>query len=449
MYRPPKSVKRNPLRPPGKPASTQLTRFAQLEQLVAAVLALDAPADMVMSRFFKEHPKLGSRDRNFFAESAWAVLRNRSLYNHLASSGSGSLNRRYTLLAVLDVFGPDAIERELSEQEREWLAHVALVRSAQIDPIVRESVPDWLLQEWVQQVGEQEALALAKAMNEPAPLDLRVNTLLAKPEDVLAELVGQGIEGAPIDLVPEAIRLSGKPSLHRTQAFQKGWVEVQDLGSQLLAKLVAPKRGQFIVDFCAGAGGKTLAIGAALKNTGRLYALDISATRLARFKPRLVRSGLSNVWPSAISGPTDDRVKRLFGKADAVLVDAPCSGLGTLRRNPDLKWRMSAQRIHGLLEQQAEILKSAARLVKPGGRLVYATCSPIARENQGIVDAFLGEHPEFRRVSCEDVLDSQRVALPPEWRAVSDVGDLMLWPHRTGTDGFYAACLVRDMNPKV
>lgn len=448
MYRPPKSVKRTPLRPPGKSAATQLTRFAQLEQLVAAVLQLDTPADLVMSRFFKDHPKLGSRDRNFFAESAWAVLRNRSWYNHLASSGSGSLNRRYTLLAVLDQFGPEAIERELTEQEREWLAHVALVRSAQVDPVVRESVPDWLFQEWVAQLGNQEALACAKSMNESAPLDLRVNTLLAKPEDVMTELAAQGIEGQPSPLIPEAIRLSGKPSLHRTQAFQKGWVEVQDLGSQLLAKLVAPKRGQFIVDFCAGAGGKTLAIGAALKNTGRLYALDISATRLARFKPRLVRSGLSNVWPSAISGPTDDRVKRLFGKADAVLVDAPCSGLGTLRRNPDLKWRMSAQRVHGLLDQQAEILASAAKLVKPGGRLVYATCSPIARENQGIVDAFLGEHPEFRRVSCQEVLESQRIELPADWRAVSDSGDLMLWPHRTGTDGFYAACLVRDMPNK-
>lgn len=448
MYRPPKSVKRTPLRSSGKPAAAQPTRFAQLEQLVAAVLQLDTPADLVMSRFFKDHPKLGSRDRNFFAETAWAVLRNRSWYNHLASSGSGSLNRRYTLLAVLDQFGPEAIERELSEQEREWLAHVALVRSAQIDPVVRESIPDWLFQEWVAQLDNEEALACAKAMNESAPLDLRVNTLLAKPEDVMTELAAQGIAGEPSPLIPEAIRLSGKPSLHRTQAFQKGWVEVQDLGSQLLAKLVAPKRGQFIVDFCAGAGGKTLAIGAALKNTGRLYALDISATRLARFKPRLVRSGLSNVWPSAISGPTDDRVKRLFGKADAVLVDAPCSGLGTLRRNPDLKWRMSAQRVHGLLDQQAEILASAAKLVKPGGRLVYATCSPIARENQGIVDAFLAEHPGFRRVSCQEVLDSQRVALPMEWRAVTDLGDLMLWPHRTGTDGFYAACLVRDMPNK-
>lgn len=449
MYRPPKSVKRGPIRPSaGKPAANQPTRFAQLEQLVAAVLQLDAPADLVMSRFFKEHPKLGSRDRNFFAESAWAVLRNRSWYNHLASSGSGSLNRRYTLLAVLDQFGLQALERELNEQERQWLDHVALVRSAQIDPVVKESIPDWLFQEWVDQIGQAEALECARAMNQPAPLDLRVNTLLAKPDDVITDLKTLGIEGEPIALIPEAIRLQGKPSLQRSQAFQKGWVEVQDLGSQLLAKLVAPKRGQFIVDFCAGAGGKTLAIGAAMKNTGRLYALDVSATRLARFKPRLVRSGLSNVWPSAISGPTDDRVKRLFGKADAVLVDAPCSGLGTLRRNPDLKWRMSAQRVHGLLEQQAEILAAAAKLVKPEGRLVYATCSPIARENQGIVDAFLAEHPEFRRVSCQEVFAAQRVELPGDWRAFTEVGDLMLWPHRTGTDGFYAACLVRDMTGK-
>jgi len=448
MYRPPKSVKRGPFRPAAKSTSPTLTRFAQLEQLVAAVLQLDAPADVVISRFFKEHPKLGSRDRNFFAETAWSVLRNRSWYNHLATSGSGNMNRRYVLLAVFDEFGQEALERELTEEERGWLAHVALVRATQIDPVVRESVPDWLYQEWLAQLGETEALACARAMHAPAPLDLRVNTMLAKPEDVLASLKEDGIDGVVVPLLPETIRVQGKPSLHRTRAFAQGWVEVQDLGSQLLAKLVAAKRGQFIVDFCAGAGGKTLALGAALKNTGRLYALDISASRLARFKPRLVRSGLSNVWPSAISGPTDDRVKRLFGKADAVLVDAPCSGLGTLKRNPDLKWRMSAQRVHDLLTQQAEILAAAATLVKPGGRLVYATCSPIARENQGIVDAFLAEHPGFRRVSAKDVLESQRINLPDDWRAFRDSGDLMLWTHRTGTDSFYAACLVRDMSDK-
>jgi 16S rRNA (cytosine967-C5)-methyltransferase len=448
MYRPPKSVKRGPLRPASKSASPGVSRFAQLEQLVAAVLQLDTPADLVISRFFKDHPKLGSRDRNFFAETAWAVLRNRSWYNHLASSGAGSLNRRYALLAVLDQFGDAALERELTAQEREWLAHVALVKAAQVSPIVRQSVPDWLYDEWVAQVGDEEALACAKAMHLPAPLDLRVNTLLAKPADALALLQEDDISGEMVDLLPETIRVQGKPSLQRSRAFLQGWVEVQDLGSQLLAKLVAPKRGQFIVDFCAGAGGKSLAIGAALKNTGRLYALDVSATRLARFKPRLARSGLSNVWPSAISGPTDDRVKRLMGKADTVLVDAPCSGLGTLKRNPDLKWRMSADRVWGLERQQEEILACAATLVKPGGRLIYATCSPIARENQGIVDRFLAEHPDFRRVSASAVLESQRVVLPAAWDAFSAAGDLMLWPHRSGTDGFYAACLVRDIPPK-
>lgn len=420
-----------------------VTRLNLLESLVSEVLRLDAPADTVISQFFKRHPQMGSRDRAFFAESAWTVLRQRSWFQFLSTAGSGSLHRRFAILALVDQGRLTSVDRELTPQERDWLAHADQVRLTQVDPAVRESLPSWLYEDWLRRLGPDEALRLARTLNQSAPLDLRVNTLLAKPDQVLEALKQDGFDAEMHPLVPEAIRLAGKPALHRAKAFTAGWVEVQDLGSQLLAKLLHPKRGQFVVDFCAGAGGKTLAIGAALKNTGRLYALDISVARLSRLKPRLARSGLSNVWPSAISGFSDDRVKRLSGKADGVLVDAPCSGVGTLRRNPDLKWKTSLAQVAGLHKEQIAILHAASKLVKHSGRLVYATCSLLEQENEAVIAEFLVTHPDFQRLSAQVVLGAQKITLPEHWQAFTEAGDLLLWPHRTETDGFFACVLQR------
>jgi 16S rRNA (cytosine967-C5)-methyltransferase len=278
------------------------------------------------------------------------------------------------------------------------------------------------------------------SLSQSAPLDLRVNLLKAKRDDVLAALQAAGIAGAPTPYSPWGIRVPGKPALNKLELFTRGDVEVQDEGSQLLALLTEAKRSEMVVDFCAGAGGKTLALGAMMRNTGRLYAFDVSAHRLDALKPRLARSGLSNVYPAAIANERDDRVKRLAGKIDRVLVDAPCSGLGTLRRNPDLKWRQSPQAVDELRAKQAAILHSAARLVKAGGRLVYATCSLLAAENEDITAAFTAEHGDFERVDAADVLSRQQVS--DAARLVHD-GALRLWPHRHGTDGFFAAVWLR------
>ena len=216
---------------------------------------------------------------------------------------------------------------------------------------------------------------------------------------------------------------------------------MQDEGSQLLALLTDAKRGEMVVDFCAGAGGKTLALGASMRNTGRLYAFDTSGHRLAALKPRLARSGLSNVYPAQIAHERDDRIKRLAGKIDRVLVDAPCSGLGTLRRNPDLKWRQSAESVAEMALKQAAILASAARLLKPGGRLVYATCSLLAAENEAIADAFsTAAVREFEPLAAADLLERAHVAQPAE---LVNGAFLRLWPHRHGTDGFFAAAWQR------
>jgi 16S rRNA (cytosine967-C5)-methyltransferase len=205
--------------------------------------------------------------------------------------------------------------------------------------------------------------------------------------------------------------------------------------------LVDAKRGEMVVDFCAGAGGKTLAIGASMRSTGRLYAFDTSAGRLDSFKPRMARSGLSNVHPAAIAHERDDRVKRLTGKIDRVLVDAPCTGMGTLRRNPDLKWRQNEKAVEEMAVKQTAILQSAARLVKSGGRLVYATCSVLPQENEAIAQAFSVANPDFEPLQVADILTELKVESAPTLCAGGEAGNLYLrlWPHRHMTDGFFAA----------
>lgn len=204
----------------------------------------------------------------------------------------------------------------------------------------------------------------------------------------------------------------------------------------MLAWLLAPRRGEMVADYCAGAGGKTLAIAMLMRGTGRVYAMDVAAKRLAALAPRAARAEVSSIHPIVLSGDNDPRVKRLAGKIDRVLVDAPCSGFGTLRRNPDLKWRHGPDAVAELARKQARILESAARLVKPGGRLVYATCSILRKENEGVVDAFAARRPEFHELSCADLLSAQRITLECDAR-------LRLWPHRHGTDGFFAAAFER------
>lgn len=415
-----------------------------LERLLDEVLTLSFPADSVISRFFKSHPNLGSRDRALLADAAWFVLRHRLRLTHFATQGTGPMARRFAVLSADELWGREALAGLLNATELDWLGHVDALKKLPLPLGLRESLPDWLIEAWQDSFGNEETEALARALNLQAPLDLRVNTIKAKPAEVIASLSAQSIEVQSAGILPEALRVAGRPPLQKTQAFTRGWFEVQDLGSQLMARLLSVRRGQFVVDLCAGAGGKTLALGALLHNTGRLYALDVSAGRLAKLKPRLARSGLSNVWPSAISGLTDERLKRLSGKADAVLIDAPCSGSGTFRRNPDLKWRHTMTDVREMTEKQLAILKAGARLVGPKGRLVYGTCSLLACENQGVVARFLAENPQFSRASAEEVLGGQRIDLPQAWRAFTAEGDLWLLPHRTGTDGFFASVLQKD-----
>jgi 16S rRNA (cytosine967-C5)-methyltransferase len=298
-----------------------------------------------------------------------------------------------------------------------------------------QPMPAWLAQRLQAEV-EGSYDALVEAFKQPAPLDVRVNALKAKRPAVLKQWQERGVAVELTPYSPLGLRLPGKPSIQRDPLYMDGTVEVQDEGSQLLALLVEPKRNEVVVDFCAGAGGKTLAMGAAMRNTGRLYAMDTSAHRLEGLQPRLQRSGLTNVVNMGLAHEADERLQRLWGKADRVLVDAPCSGLGTLRRSPDLKWRHKPKAIEQLADLQARILASAARLVKPGGRLVYATCSLLRAENEDIADAFTAAHRDFNPMPVEEPLARQGVEAP---ESLSRAGYLRLWPHLHQTDGFFAA----------
>jgi 16S rRNA (cytosine967-C5)-methyltransferase len=411
-------------------------RIDQVQRVLGEILQWTYPADAALSHWLRHHPNLGARDRSEVAEAVYDVLRHLRRYRQFGESGVGPASRRLAILGLNATLGAEALEEGMDAAEAEWLKRVSQIDLATLPRAIRGSIPDWL--------DERLALmdspdTLVEALNRQASLDLRVNPLKVERDAMLTELQQSAGRYEPVAMPysPWGIRMEGRPAINRWPQFENGSIEVQDEGSQLLALLVAPRRGEMIIDFCAGAGGTTLLLGALMRSTGRLYAFDVSAARLARAKPRFARSGLSNVVPVVIDSENDSRVKRLAGKAQRVLVDAPCSGIGTLRRNPDLKWRQHPQALAELGQLQERILNSAARCVAPGGRLVYATCSLLAEENEVQAERFLASHPEFERLDAAEILASRCETLKLEGPY------LQLRPDVHGTDGFFAAVFER------
>ena len=384
---------------------------------LTALLRFTEPADVVLRRFFSEHPEMGRADRGRVAERLYDILRHRRLYAHLAQSGQGPLADR--LLAVHDAR--------------------ARIDTDALLPEIRLSLPDWLASRLAASLSPEAFESLGRSMLEPAPLDLRVNLIRSDLATARQSLADEGVMSEPLALAPLALRVQGKPALERTQAFLRGEVEVQDAGSQLLAHLAAPRRGQTVVDFCAGAGGKTLALAALMRGSGQVFACDVSAPRLARLRPRLARSGASNVQPFGIDNEHDLKLERLAGRADVVLVDSPCSGTGTLRRNPDLKWRFDPASLAALAVTQRSILAAAARLVRPGGALVYATCSLLDEENDAVRRDFERDFPGWQVDPAPAVLARQGIDLAP----LVDAQALVLRTDLHGTDSFYAVRWLR------
>jgi 16S rRNA (cytosine967-C5)-methyltransferase len=413
--------------------------FTRAVELLTAVLSGSYPADREIERYFRAHREMGAKDRAFAAEAVYASLRHRRLLEHLLGAAPAP---SADLLAACLTMQQGWSARALHEAGYTGDAAALVTRIRQTDmrqlpPAVRVSLPDWIYASLAAQLGESEAIALAEALNRPAPVDVRVNTLKSKRDEAAAALAAEGYATDPTPYSPLGLRLKERAPLFKTRAFQEGLIEIQDEGSQLLTLMLEPRRHERVADFCAGGGGKTLALGALMANTGTLYAFDVLEKRLNKLKPRLARAGLDTVRRVVIEHERDPRVQRLRGKLDRVLVDAPCTGLGTLRRNPDIKWR--AHNLADITALQQRILEAAAELVKPGGRLVYATCSPLREENDAVVERFLSAHAKFHVLPANVILARRSVplALPAGEQA------LRLYTHRHHTDTFYAVALER------
>ena len=376
-----------------KPAA----RIQATIEAVANIFRRPKPADSVLSAFFRSRRYIGSKDRSAIAEQVYAVLRCHARLGWWTERAGLPHDPRTQVLIWLMLTGTprEAVEAlcsggqyappELSPEEFKALGQLAgrTLNHPDMPEAVRLECPEWAEAKLRERLGTHFSREM-EALLESAPLDLRVNPVKTGRDEAIKILAGEGIEAEPTPLSPLGLRVKGRPALASTKAFQSGLVEIQDEGSQMLALLLDAHPGHQVVDFCAGAGGKTLAIAAMMQNKGRVIACDVLERRLERAAERFRRAGLFNIETRALSTERDPWVKRHKGKFDRVLVDAPCSGVGVWRRNPDARWRVLGPGLEELVPLQGSILESAARLVKPGGRLVYATCSLLTEENEEI-----------------------------------------------------------------
>lgn len=442
-----------------------MTPAARLAAAIDLLAALDAqpkrPADAIANDFFRSRRYIGGGDRRAISDRAWGVVRQRMRLDWwLAWAKCRPTGRMLVAADLLLVEGQpvDAVLRAfpggqyaaeplnvLEERLLRTLAHhretAAGVVTGLVHPDMPEglrlNLPDWVIPGFRARFGDRLAEEAA-AMEQPAPLDLRANLLKTSREAAAAALAAEGFETEPTRWSPWGLRLPGRQAITATAAFTEGLVEIQDEGSQLIALLTDARPGLRVADLCAGAGGKTLALAASMKNKGRLTACDVSAPRLEGAVKRLRRAGVDNAERHLLV-PGDRWAKRRAGQFDRVLVDAPCTGTGTWRRNPDARLRTGSTDMHELAIKQSEILEMAGDLVRPGGRLVYATCSLLPEEDEDQVSAFLGRHPDFAPLPLAEA-----------WGAAGLPGDppaegpyLVTSPARHGTDGFFAAVLQR------
>lgn len=429
---------------------TPSARVQATIELLSLLEETRAPADRIVQEYFRQRRFIGSKDRRAISERLFAVLRARARLDWwLARFGCEEIDARARVLAHLALESDESVAAlfdgskfgpaPLSDRETK------IAEALQGQPLSHPEQPDWLrleVPEWLWPrlsalLGEAAEEELA-ALNRPAGLDLRVNRLQATQDEAQAKLAAEGLATEPGRLSPLSLRADGRKPIAGTEAFRAGLVEVQDEGSQLVALLTGAKPGMRVCDFCAGAGGKSLAMAAEMDNKGQIVACDTSKGRLDRSAARFRRAGVHNAHRRPLKNARDVWVKKHRRSYDRVLVDAPCSGSGTWRRNPDAKWRLRESDIDELVALQADILDSAARLVKPGGRLVYATCSFLDVENQGQVDRFLAEHDDFQPLELAQVWSE---SLPGE--APCPGPYLQLLPGRDGTDGFFAAFFER------
>ena len=413
------------------------------------------PADDAAADYFRRRRYIGAKDRAQIAGHVYAVLRHRAALDWwIARAGRGALetvarSRVLAGLVLAEGWRPESVAA-CCDGERFRPARLSPAESNLVDSLVSRTLrhpqmPRWVandVPEWLEPgldrvfgAGLEREMA---ALNAPAPTDLRINLLKADRNTVRLALAADGVTTEPTPWSPLGLRLAERAPLSGLQAFKDGLFDVQDEGSQLAALLAGARPGMRVVDFCAGAGGKTLALAAGMANRGKLVACDVSARRLERAGLRLRRAGVGNVERRVLSSENDKWVKRHAGGFDLVFVDVPCLGTGTWRRNPDAKWRSQPEDLAELILLQQQILRSAARLVRAGGRLVYATCSLLREEDAAQAEAFLAASPDFA------LLPAARAWAETIGRTSPGGEDyLFLTPARHGTDGFFVAIFER------
>ncbi|WP_119459631.1 RsmB/NOP family class I SAM-dependent RNA methyltransferase [Rhodospirillaceae bacterium SYSU D60014] len=426
-------------------------------ELLAAIHGGTAPADRAAAAFFRSRRYIGGGDRRAVIDRVYAVLRRRAALDWwigraMPETAFPDPERARTIaaLTLLEGWSADRVgdafdggrfrPAPLDSAERQ-LAHALAgngIDSPDQPSWVRLEFPEWLTPQLAEAFGPRLETEMTALMVE-APLDLRANALKASRESALAALAQDGVTTVPTLLSPVGLRVEeGRPPLATLDSFKQGLIEVQDEGSQLASLLVDARPGMRVVDFCAGAGGKTLALAAAMRNKGQVVACDVLRGRVDRAAVRLRRAGAHNVERRGLSSERDPWVKRHAASFDRVLVDAPCSGAGTWRRNPDAKWRLRPEDLTELQALQRRIIESACRLVRPGGRLVYVTCSLLPAENEEQIDWFTAQRPDFALRSIADVWAEVIGGACPAGGPT-----LALTPARNGTDGFFVAVLER------
>jgi 16S rRNA (cytosine967-C5)-methyltransferase len=425
---------------------TPSARIAAATDLVTAIESrARKPADAIANDYFRTRRYIGSGDRRAVSERAWAVLRARRRLGWWLNGNStprllvaaSLLCDGWSLSGVAQSFsggrfGPPPLTVDEATALRRIEGHT--LDHPDMPEAVRLELPDWILPHLQARFGADLNAELA-ALGTEAPLDLRVNLLKATRPEAQAALAEEGIEAEPTPLSPWGLRIAGRRPVSTGRAFRDGLVEIQDEGSQLIVALVGATPEMRVVDWCAGAGGKTLALAMTMENRGHIVACDVSAPRLDAAVQRLRRAGVHNVERHLVE-PGDKWRKRRAGGFDRVLVDAPCTGIGTWRRNPDARQHLAERDLSELVAKQAMILDQASRLVRKLGRLVYATCSVLSEENEAQVHAFLAAHPDFAVVPL-----AQAWTLPS---APPGEGPfLRLTPRSGGTDGFFGAVLER------
>lgn len=427
---------------------TPSARLSAAIEILADIETRRRPAADALKDWGLSHRFAGSGDRAALAGLVYDTLRRRASARWLMDSeapraaliGMLALQRGETIETLAALFTGERFAPEpLTEEERKALAVRTLAQAA---PDIQADVPNWLWSSFETAFGD-DAIAEGRALAERAPVDLRVNTLKTSREKLLAELEPLGASATPLSRwgVRVPLGLDGRsPAIQAEESFQKGWFEIQDEGSQLAGLVAAAKSGEQVLDLCAGGGGKTLEFAAAMENKGQVFATDSDKRRLAPIHDRLARAGVRNVQVRTPRGslPIDD----LDGRMDLVLVDAPCSGTGTWRRNPDTKWRMRPSSLADRQKDQAAVLKAGAKAVKPGGRLVFVTCSVLPEENDASVKAFLADHADFSAGPLHDLAKGAGLSAFARFGSSGGTG-LQLSPHRSGTDGFFIAVLHR------